>query len=280
MTQLNFLETLEDYPITASVELVTPEQAQEWLDNHTNFRAINKERSASYAREMKAGNWDMNGESIKIDKNGVLVDGQHRLSGIVQSGVTVPLLIVRGVTKVVNIDTGARRSVAHVLRNMGIKNNVAIAGMLRIIMNYERSIGLPRIKYERENVNKYVDFVENEACMDTLQLCLREACRAKKPFNKGRLASMLYMFRQIDAEDAKIFADTIMEKADCDPSEPGRVLRIALFNYYVKSKASPVATMEVGLIAKSWNAFRNHRGLSRISWRLLGADAELLPALI
>lgn len=46
---------------------------------------------------MKTGRWVLNGETICFDSNGVLRDGHHRLLAIIESGVTIEVLVVRGV---------------------------------------------------------------------------------------------------------------------------------------------------------------------------------------
>ena len=52
-------------------EMVTPELAAHYLKrNVDNYRKISKAKAALYAEEMKAGNWQLNGEAIVFDKTG------------------------------------------------------------------------------------------------------------------------------------------------------------------------------------------------------------------
>jgi hypothetical protein len=48
-----------------------------------------------YARDMSAGNWQWTGDAIKIDVDGYVRDGQHRLLAIVDSDATLRLPVVR-----------------------------------------------------------------------------------------------------------------------------------------------------------------------------------------
>ena len=45
---------------------------------------------------MQNGEWKLNGKSICFDWNGRLLNGQHRLSAVVRSGVPLTTLVVRG----------------------------------------------------------------------------------------------------------------------------------------------------------------------------------------
>lgn len=82
--------------ITAEVRKVTPELAKTWLGTTEKNRTFRKSRVAQYAADMKAGRWQLNGEAIKFDKNGHLLNGQHRLHAVVRADTTVPMLVISG----------------------------------------------------------------------------------------------------------------------------------------------------------------------------------------
>lgn len=86
-------------PDSPTVEItdVDPELAERWLARNPNNRNLRRAVVDSYARDMSTGNWVLNGETIKLDVAGRLVDGQHRLSAVVAAEVTVPMIVVRGV---------------------------------------------------------------------------------------------------------------------------------------------------------------------------------------
>ena len=71
------------------IELVffTPEMAEEII-NKTSVNYINTKTHIvnKYAKDMKEGKWVFCRDSIKFDKDGNCIDGQHRLRAIVKSG--------------------------------------------------------------------------------------------------------------------------------------------------------------------------------------------------
>lgn len=99
-------------------QIVTPDMAREWLATQTINRKVNVDRLRRYTADMANGKWAVNGESIKF-KNGVLVDGQHRLLAIIRANVPVKILVVN-VEDATMIDRGQERSMWQSLRMMGI----------------------------------------------------------------------------------------------------------------------------------------------------------------
>lgn len=85
--------------IEVRFETITPQRAKELLANNFHNRNLSRPRVHYYAELMKRGEWDgENGESIKIAEDGTLVDGQHRLAAIVESGATTVMMVVYNVS--------------------------------------------------------------------------------------------------------------------------------------------------------------------------------------
>ena len=83
---------------TSIFETITPELAEVYLSrNAEGQRKINPNRVADYAADMGKGLWVANGEAVIFDDAGRLIDGQHRLSAVIRAGVSVEMLVVRGV---------------------------------------------------------------------------------------------------------------------------------------------------------------------------------------
>jgi len=81
-----------------------------------------------------------NGEAIQVSTEGLLLNGQHRLSAVIQSGVTVKMLIVWGVEpeSFKTMDQGRVRKASDVLGMLGHKNSTRLAAVARCILNYEQ----------------------------------------------------------------------------------------------------------------------------------------------
>ena len=121
--------------LKAKIVNVTPEIAKEMLVKNTeNYRQINHRKVETYSREMALGLWQENGEPIHVYEDGTLANGQHRLTAVVKSGATFPMLIVTGIKKTVNtFDRGGNRSIAQILRANGVNIDSQESSALAIL---------------------------------------------------------------------------------------------------------------------------------------------------
>lgn len=91
---------------------ITPELAQAMLQKNTDNRKPDKQRIRQYSADMKAGRWKFTTQTIGIGTTGRVVDGQHRLFAIVDSGITITCLVVFDADEstFAVIDTGKTRT--------------------------------------------------------------------------------------------------------------------------------------------------------------------------
>lgn len=106
--------TVETPVPTAAFEEITPDYAIELLENMGPNRNLSEAHASKFKRDMVNGNWYATGQGISIDTNGQLADGMHRLWGVIESGVTVKMLVAR------NIDPRAKPAMdANRVRSFG-----------------------------------------------------------------------------------------------------------------------------------------------------------------
>ena len=132
--------------IESRVEVITPEKAQEWLNKlNKNNRTMRQATIDSYARDMKAGLWAINNQGIGFAEDGTLIDGQHRLGAIAKAGVSIKMIVVRGLPIVdgdiftqETIDRGIIRTVGdalHMTRGLSNANHkVAIINAMMFML--------------------------------------------------------------------------------------------------------------------------------------------------
>jgi hypothetical protein len=122
---------------TSSIETVTPELAQQWLGTNLRNRNLRPGGVAQYARDMESGRWRFTGEPIKFSVDGALLDGQHRLHAVFKSGVTLPMLVVRGLPAESQtfMDTGLKRTAPDALALMGEKQTSVLSSVAGMVVN-------------------------------------------------------------------------------------------------------------------------------------------------
>ena len=75
------------------IEYISPAYASMLLKNNGLNRRPSLHRIRMYARDMLNGQWQLTHQGILIGKDGVVIDGQHRLMAIIESGVTIKMQI-------------------------------------------------------------------------------------------------------------------------------------------------------------------------------------------
>ena len=109
---------------TTRVDLmtVTPTMALNWLENaNSHNRNVSDAYAARLARDIKEDRWLLTHEGIAFDRNGVLLDGQHRLWAIVLADKPVRLYVWQGITTdaLMAINNGKPRAAADILTLAG-----------------------------------------------------------------------------------------------------------------------------------------------------------------
>lgn len=100
---------------------VTPTIAEYWLHHHNqNNRVRRASVIRQYQRDIEESQWQETGETISFDRDGQLVNGQHRLSAIILAGRSIQMLVVTGLDPKVRsyIDTQAKRSLADAMESL------------------------------------------------------------------------------------------------------------------------------------------------------------------
>ena len=107
----------EKHEMKISVMEITPDLAAEFLKRNTGNRVIRKTAVAQYVDDLRRGNWKLTHQGVAISPNGRLLDGQHRLFAIVQSGVSAQMAVAIDVPEdsYLVMDRGKPRKIRDVL---------------------------------------------------------------------------------------------------------------------------------------------------------------------
>jgi hypothetical protein len=103
----------EQPKIVTEMRLVTPALAVELLARNVGNRRLRPFRLKYFMGLMRSGRWEPHHQGIALDENGNLLDGQHRLMAIRDTGCAVWMNVSSGVPRraFLYIDTHATRSI-------------------------------------------------------------------------------------------------------------------------------------------------------------------------
>lgn len=113
---------------TTKMCLVGPKEAHDLLKFNTHNRKIRDSGVNKYVDEILRGAWVPLSSGIGFNEDGVLIDGQHRLTAIEKSGATVRLLVTTDLPKLAQekVDTQIKRSLSDVLGLSGFCKNTVV----------------------------------------------------------------------------------------------------------------------------------------------------------
>lgn len=149
------------------VVTITPQMAEDWLTTRSaRNRHISKYIVARYARDMAEGNWVLTHQGLAFDESDRIIDGQHRLAAVVESGKSIRFAVTTGVPTeaMIGIDTGFQRRLEAVLtiagqQSVSLEMVATARGMIALSEGRDaKRILSPMVV--AEFLGKYIDGVE------------------------------------------------------------------------------------------------------------------------
>jgi hypothetical protein len=261
---------------------ITPDLAREWVGHNTHNRKTRQRVVLAYAADMAAGDWAWNGEGIKFDVNGVLLDGQHRLLAIIESGVTVRMPVFRGLPPETQetMDGGVTRKFSDVLTLRGERDAHVLAAITRKIALWENGLRLgggsrlsggsfaPTNAQLLQVIEKYPD----------LRSIARSSATAatKCALPSSVIGLCWWLFSALDNEDCEHFWSRVADDQHHSKGDPAYELRrVAAASKDVRGSRSVAFLTAVTI--KAWNAFRDGRTIGVLKFRPGGANPETFP---
>jgi len=256
---------------SAQVETVTPAMAQEWLNVNTNNRPKNKNTVLHSQTMIENGQWQINGESIKISDAGTLLDGQHRLQAIVNSGVPVEMFVVRGLSTEAfqTIDAGKARSYGDFLKINGTTstNPAALAAAARVAMSFNKDTGEYVYSGSKTSVPSLIQFTDNHIGLVNCVQTQITALYGKKLCSVSVAAGLNYIFSLVDPEAADTFFSSLATGANLEDGSPVLALRNRLISLSGGGHAGAThQKMIISYFVQAFNAYRAGRKIQSVSY--------------
>lgn len=259
--------------MNVSKETITPKKAMEWLKKNVHNRPLGQRHISRLASAMTAGQWKLNGETIKFNGNGDLIDGQHRLNACVKSGVSFDAYIVRGLDhgSFDTIDQGKARTAGDVLARRGEKSYCTLSAAVRIV----HIIGLNTGGFDKSTSIRADEVV---ACLEA-NPGLRESCEFVLQFQKPVVqqsvtVALHYLFSQKDKARADAFWIRVLGGEGLTGGMPEYRLRERFITNRTAAAKLPTADI-LGLSIKAWNFAKEGKSVKSLGYR----SDEAFPAI-
>lgn len=257
--------------ITFSVLRVTPEIAGEWLLLMDGQRKESVERSDRYALDMADRGWLFTGDAWRFDTNGAFMDGQHRAQGVVKSGESQIVLLIRGLHPDVMrvLDSGFKRTFTNLLQMAEVPNPSAVAAITKAHFLWEQGLygqrSIARISdpdrfgIDPTHPELWAHFGRNPQLIEAA----RAASRMGKLFNsrtvtRTSLGLVWMVLTKIDPYKRDLFLGQVAGEVELTDTRPGyapRVLGDRLARHTSLRDAPVPQWGAISLLFRGWNAW-------------------------
>lgn len=250
---------------------ITPADAERMLKLNIGNRPFNKNHVSVLAREMALGRWKLNGDTICLNDSR-LIDGQHRLMAVVESGCTIESLIVENLDYSVfdTKDVGRRRSGSDILSIRGEVETAKLAATLIVIDRYMTNRMTRTVRYTNTDIEDLLlKYPEARASV-------RKARETKRLIPNSVLCACHFLFAQKDEEAADKFVDDLIGGHNLMEGDPVYFLRERLMSNAL-SKAKLQKEYIMALVVKAWNHRRSGKRIRQLRYRQEGDKTESFP---
>jgi len=266
MSLSNFINTSKQQQTTPDirVEKITPDIAAAFLKVNKINRVPSQAHIGSLAKRMANGEWELNGDAIRFDCDGGLIDGQHRLHAVIKSGVSIETLIVRNMNREAfkTIDEGKPRGGADIISIEHKQHSREIAAALRLVDSSGLKAdwnGWMRQSTDKISNKKMISlFHHHPGIVESTNRMMsgdRKMCR--KLLTASVCIFTHYWMSIIEPGDAEQFFEWLEYGEQITRDHPVGALRNRLMAMLGSSRGNAVKREQLAITFKAWNAARN-----------------------
>lgn len=257
--------------MTTRVETITPEWAAKILAAHDPNRNLRPAHVSRLARAIKDGQWMLTHQGVAFDREGRLLDGQHRLAAVVLAGKPVLMNVTTDAdpASFAAVDSGLKRSAADVLHLAGFTggHQLAAAARLHNQIRVNPSARTLTSAYSLDN-SAIPDYVAAHPALLPSHSDARRCSHTRIPISNLTAALTLIRETTGDAYALASFVDRIADGAGLAPGDPRLTLREAALRSRGSGGRRGVGAVEqAAYVIKAWNAYRTGRVLPSLRWR-------------
>jgi hypothetical protein len=263
--------------VRAEMVEVTVATAKEWLSKNLSSesgssvsnRRFKQTVSDRYFRRMERGEWnECNGETIKFDREGNLIDGQHRLDAQVRFGKTLHWLVAYNcnMKAFVTIDEGSPRGGADALSIINEKNVNVMSACIGLVLRYKAGEMDRSTSPSNAEIEQFASSSDDAAIQESVTAAIE--CRSPKGFlPPSSVAFLHYIGKQMHgAEMAAAFIRGACQGERTAGDQPIGVLRQKLVENLAATKRAPRIVV-LAWCAKAWNAYVSGERVSKSGLR-------------
>jgi hypothetical protein len=253
----------------------SPALAQYVLTNLSrDNRPLKPAKIKTYAHDLSEGRWGLTGDTIKFGTDGVLRDGQNRLSACVRAGKPFVSHVVFGIDPqlFLRMDIGKNRTPADVFSIAGIPHAAHVAGAVRwLTILTSNNPGDRGAQFTNEYLHEiYKTKFDADRLEHSIQCALSVRRSTRHPV--APLAALHYLFAEKNSQKADEFFDEWAQDRVKKARAPTRYLQRRLVEIARLSNQRLHENVRNALIIRAWNAYIGKRSLTKSEMEHASSD--------
>jgi hypothetical protein len=264
--------------LTAELRWIDPDEARRLIGQNEANRHVKPPRVTQFAGALARGEVGVSWDAIAIAANGRLLNGQHRLHGVVAAGCGAWFVVLEGLPPRAMEwgDAGAPRTTADTLYISGEKNANQLGSALKVLFEFERS---GRVW----NAGMLVPPTRGEllATLDR-HPTIRDFAGWKRPTALKALSpapwrTFMYIATGVNPDDAAAFREGVELGSTLSPGDARLTLRTRLLAESAKTSSALRPFVAMVFVIKAWNAWRAGEPMLKLNFKSGGAAPESYP---
>lgn len=262
--------------IVSELRKITPEIAAKWLQENTNNRPISERAVQRYASDMKAGRWGVSESVIAFDTKGRLINGQHRLWAVMESGETITAHVATGYPPeaIAYFDDGFRRDNTQVYNLVhGTELSKAYMTIARRLAGagWRQAEAVKSLELSRQDVYEVLEKYRDGIEFAVAQLFKRNKVQGVR--TGAVMAVVARAFYTVPVARLEAFCDVMRTGIVQSPSESAAIL---LRNWLMSTNVAS-NTGQLDAYAKTERALKSYLSGEAKARNLFAATEELFP---
>ena len=252
---------------------IGPDQAKALLSSNIKNRDLSQSFVNRYAADMLNHNWSDDVSMIRVDEEGNLQDGQHRLEAVVQSGTTQSFVVAENcpVEDFKKLDLGRGRTSRDALTVLGYKRPRIMSGAIRLVslwnrgkltestVKYQTESGTPNVNSHLSKADTIIQAIEYAKKHPMVNPLIESACGFQKSFRivpASVFGAFLFKANELGDTTTDFAKEFLAEFVDCN-GKPGTATH-SLFTKLVQQSKQNInygLPNRLALFVVAWNAW-------------------------
>jgi hypothetical protein len=240
--------------------LATPEDATALLALNTRNRPLSRSQVEMHKKRLLAGTFVLTPDAIAFDTNGALIEGQHRLTAVAESGVAALFFVAVGLPPdtFLALGQGKLRSTSDNLALKGHKNAHLRAAITSVLMHMagKRTI-------DKQEVIAYEADLDDEIMLEAIKFAMRMNASYACPYTAASGAAYYWIQDHAPVPMDKTKWEGFTEGLISGAGISGAVLKLREWLKDNKADATvPYVRNQqrVKMIVAGWNIYAAGRG--------------------